>query len=122
MADLLDVLDAIVRADRGPSAIRGTIAFVVRESAGARAWYARFDGRKVSTRFAETVPDDASAVILLGEREAEALARGGSVSPGSGSIVGAGDRALMLAFVARYLGAKSWLEVRAGASANGVAR
>src|SRR5215470_13548151 len=116
MPDLLDVIDAIVRADQGRAAIVGTIAIVVRSTARSRVWFARFDGRSAICGFAAAVPTDARAAMVFAESEAEAIVRGRDPKIAEDRAIGAGDRALMDGFVARYLGAKSSIDIRAAGS------
>ena len=107
--DLLQVLAALVEADRGPAGFTGRVAVGVRTSP---RWYL-FEAATGTGRMVEEVPD-ADAWLGLGTAEAEAVLGRGPV-PARPSVAVAGDEALIDRFLTRYLRSISLLEIRGGA-------
>jgi hypothetical protein len=105
---LLHWLDALIRADPGPSRIVGSICFGLRSASGAKWWHVAFDGRAARSEFVERPPDNADVIVGLDEKQIEALLSG-SPSP---SLRVAGDRAILDRFAERYLHTLSPLTVR----------
>lgn len=102
----LVTLDAIVRGAEETAEFDGSLVVGVRleKDQAVKLWHARFEkGKRPETAFVDQVPSDARAVLLLGERQADAMLSTGAFPAQPGQLVGAGDRSLMEKFLAQFL-------------------
>ncbi len=112
---LLEALDALVRAQPGPSGLSGSVCFGIRGQEGARWWRARLGQSGAITEFLDDLPAEVDvAVGLDAEVAAALLADAPEAEPGPAALrLVAGDRALLTAFVERYVARRSLLDLRA---------
>ncbi|MEM6731079.1 MAG: hypothetical protein AAF658_05960, partial [Myxococcota bacterium] len=96
--DLLDALDALVRADDAPPGFAGKVAFGIR-GPKTRWWLLTATVRLIG-RFEDTLPEDADAWFVLEPEDARALLLG---LPRTGVAVMAGDRDLVRRAMSRIV-------------------
>ena len=108
--NLLEVLDAMVRADRGAPGFVGKIAVGLK--AQPPRWWVVDVGSRAVGRFLDKTPEDVDAWLGLGSLEADAIL-GRAAMPVRASIVTAGDRTLIEHFFRRYVRNVSLVDLRA---------
>lgn len=116
---LLNYLDARVRRDRLPPGFSGRVCVGVKDAArggAVRWWIADFSDR-ARTRYAADKPREYSVALGLDENGARAML--GLPLLGAPMQLVAGDRAVLLKFVRRYLRDVSPLQSRIGAMRGG---
>lgn len=106
---LLEVLDAMVRSDRGAPGFSGRIAIGLR-SDPARWWVVEL-GAHAECGFVEKMPAAADAWLALGTTEANAILGLGEM-PEPAAVVTAGDKTLIERFCRRYIRSLSLLDIR----------
>lgn len=111
---LLVVLDIVVRRDSRPSGFEGALAIGVRMPDGVVWWEAAF-GPKPVARFVE-VPEKASTWLLLGQRDADEILRGGVLETESQVLKLAGDPELVRRFSQRYMRRRGRVALRSPAA------
>lgn len=114
--DLFELLDRALLCDRQPPGLTGELAFAIRGPSGDRLWLARFGSTAESARV-EAIPASTRALVLIGEEDAQHLARGAIHAlrrrpPGAQTMHVAGDAAFFWAFVQRYLTGRNMVSVR----------
>jgi hypothetical protein len=101
--DLLDSLDAQLRAQGVQRIPDGEVCVGIRKKDGDRWWHARFAGGGVQTQFVAAVPGTVNAVLLLGEKEASSMLWFGTIPENAELIEFDGDRGYMEQFIQRHL-------------------
>lgn len=109
---LLLALDALVRAQPGPTGLRGDVCFGVRGQDDARWWRARLSPSGAVTEFLDDLPEEVDVAVGL-DADAAASLLSEAEPPLEALRLVAGDRALLAAFVERYVVRRSLLELRA---------
>lgn len=107
---LLRVLDDIVKSDRAPARLDGSVVVAVKSQDGASYWHAAFAGDRVlGCGYLKGLPRDADAVMLFDDEQASDVLIGDSPE---GKVVMFGDHDLLGAFVSRYCEFKSAIDIR----------
>lgn len=109
IADILDFLDEVVRADAAPAGFLGTVCFGLKGTTSVRWWSADF-GKTVRTSFSSEKPSKYD--VAVGLDETGALRMMGAPTDGDGLQMVAGNKQLLRRFSRRYFGSKKALHWR----------
>lgn len=101
--DLLDSLEAQLRAQAVQRIVDGEVCIGIRKADRDRWLHVRFDGGAVRAGFVEGAAPTANAVLLLGEKEADSMLYYGTIPEDPVLIEFDGDREYMNQFIQRYL-------------------
>jgi hypothetical protein len=112
-AGLLLAVDAVIRSKREHPPFEGGVCLCVRGKKGDVYWHARWDGA-LSFGFVDGVPPGTRSILLLGEREADALLKTSALPQKKTLVEVGGDKAHLRKFLETYCGFKRWLDIRAG--------
>jgi hypothetical protein len=113
-ARLLALLDALVVRDGGAPALGGRVSVGVRCDDGQWVfWRATPEVRRATTELFAAAPP-ADVTLVVDADVAEAILATGSPPPNPTVMTIDGDRTLFKQFARRYLGPRSWLDVRTG--------
>jgi hypothetical protein len=112
-ADLLTIVDAMVRRDRGPSGLTGEIGVGVVTADHRETWWRARFGAAPEIGFVDELPWSAEALLVLGEAEAAAILQGRALPTSPDLLEIHGDRDLFDRFLERYVYARNVVSLRA---------
>lgn len=116
---LLESLDALVRAQPGPTGLKGSVCFGVRGAHSTRWWRADFGSGGAVTDFLDYLPAHVDVAVGLDPDEAAALLADDDAEPRpEGLRLIAGDAELLSRFISRYVARQSMLGLRASKGAD----
>lgn len=114
---LFALLDAAVRADRGSAGFNARIAVGV--SGSRTRWWIGELGPAIETHRSEQTPADCTAVLILGEDEAQRIVAAAPFPKHPRLFQTFGDAAVLGKFRDRYLDRKNLLELRLARGSSG---